>query len=140
MAGLDDYAVRRLLRCDSRGQQQHRGDKSRQQILEHHFHCALLIAWIEVMNFARQYTSVRGGSRFVRFVIPFEAGAEPLRDMVKATTIRDRADARFGRTADDDQGGTTMKKVSLLVLAVFCFQALVFAQSLAPADRDRGVR
>ena len=33
-----------------------------------------------------------------------------------------------------------MKKASLLVLAVLCFQALVFAQSLAPADRASGVK
>jgi hypothetical protein len=39
-----------------------------------------------------------------------------------------------------DRGGITMKKASLLVLAVLCFQALVFAQSLAPADRASGVK
>jgi len=33
-----------------------------------------------------------------------------------------------------------MKKASLLVLAILCVQALVFAQSLSPADREAGVK
>jgi hypothetical protein len=63
---------------------------------------------------------------------------QPLRGAAKETKIRHRTEMRerFGRTT----GGTTMKKVSLLVVAVLCFQALVFAQSLSPADRASGVQ
>jgi hypothetical protein len=41
VAGLDDYPIRRLLRCDCGAQHQRRSHNSGQQIPERHFHCAL---------------------------------------------------------------------------------------------------